>query len=590
MSEFNVIVSNHFVFDRIAYQFWLLGTGLEPVLELMLQRLQDVESGCELSVTSVGKRLPSRKTLASYLLLQFRNFEMMETYLHRPRYLSRQLIFPLDNESKDYLVETYYSFDARVIREIIGKKLNSRGRKVLEDVALKMNVPLGACRRMFDNFKRVTRKVEESEGNIVRIIQNEFCLKTEQARQYAHLIFIISHRLDTQRKKLFFMDLNDFEYITSLFFICLTTAPYNTVKSAAVHEFDAAIVRDVAQLKSIIFSNRDATEQLRYSVIKYMKSSLLACEESATNRRPSSHRFSRSNVSKLPNIASNLSLSAFGHHHFAPSFASGSTNVTQLLQAQQAQHAQAQTLSGAESNGIAGEHPTQVQTLTSGIEALSPALFRSLLRNFTNIGMSIRHSKQARLIFLNILEKVVELVVAPPLRWDEHLVALFFQGLYLSWRDWFGAVVDGKAAFVTTNSVAPLETPIANTETGWRPNFGQGTRPTRVTEEFDDSLPGRAEKKQLDQTMWRVCVAIQKASQRIIQAAHRSIAESTSKPRSGSVTNTTTAKSTMDASFLSQHSVKSNRSAPPTLTVGELGNPSDQKSSISKASTSSFAD
>lgn len=43
-------------------------------------------------------------------------------------------------------------------------------------------MPIGACRRMFDNLKRIMKKVEDAEGNIVRIIENEFCLPTDLAR------------------------------------------------------------------------------------------------------------------------------------------------------------------------------------------------------------------------------------------------------------------------------------------------------------------------------------------------------------------------------------------------------------------------
>jgi len=41
----------------------------------------------------------------------------------------------------------YYSFDESVVREILGKKLNSRTRKDLDEVHEKTGVKLTSCRR-----------------------------------------------------------------------------------------------------------------------------------------------------------------------------------------------------------------------------------------------------------------------------------------------------------------------------------------------------------------------------------------------------------------------------------------------------------
>ena len=135
-------------------------------------------------------QLPETIILRHYLLTQYLNFEILEQYLHRPRYLNRQLLFPLDPDTKQYLIEKYYTFDERVIREIMGKKLNSRSRKELDDVADKARVPIGACRRMFDNLKRIVKKVEDAEGNMLKIIQMEFCLNPDLARFVAAAFFM----------------------------------------------------------------------------------------------------------------------------------------------------------------------------------------------------------------------------------------------------------------------------------------------------------------------------------------------------------------------------------------------------------------
>ena len=47
------------------------------------------------------------------------------------------------------------SLDPRVSRELIGKKLSSRFRRDLDELAEKTGVSLKSCRRQFDNVKRV---------------------------------------------------------------------------------------------------------------------------------------------------------------------------------------------------------------------------------------------------------------------------------------------------------------------------------------------------------------------------------------------------------------------------------------------------
>lgn len=60
--------------------------------------------------------------------------------------------------------------------------MSSRARKELDDVCSKTRVPVGGCRRMFDNMKRIMKKVEDGEGLVVEIIMAEFLVPRELAR------------------------------------------------------------------------------------------------------------------------------------------------------------------------------------------------------------------------------------------------------------------------------------------------------------------------------------------------------------------------------------------------------------------------
>ncbi|KAL3900530.1 MAG: hypothetical protein SGCHY_001261 [Lobulomycetales sp.] len=78
----------------------------------------------------------------------------MEHYLHRPRLLNTQLLYALPARTVSQLINKFYSFDHRVARELLGKKLSHRARKDLDDICLMTRIPIDGCKRMFDNFKR----------------------------------------------------------------------------------------------------------------------------------------------------------------------------------------------------------------------------------------------------------------------------------------------------------------------------------------------------------------------------------------------------------------------------------------------------
>lgn len=68
------------------------------------------------------------------------------------------------------------------MRELLGKKLTSRHRKDLDEVAEKTNINLKSCRRQFDNVKRIFKVVEEMPGSLVQNIQKYFLLSEELAK------------------------------------------------------------------------------------------------------------------------------------------------------------------------------------------------------------------------------------------------------------------------------------------------------------------------------------------------------------------------------------------------------------------------
>ena len=99
-------------------------------------------------------------------------------------------------------MEQYYALDSSVARELLGRKLTSRLRKDLDEVADKTGVSLRSCRRQFDNIKRVLvltfylsilsvvlliqvhRGVEEQQGVFLSNIKSQFLLPDNLAERY----------------------------------------------------------------------------------------------------------------------------------------------------------------------------------------------------------------------------------------------------------------------------------------------------------------------------------------------------------------------------------------------------------------------
>ncbi|RKO86449.1 acidic fibroblast growth factor binding protein, partial [Blyttiomyces helicus] len=189
---------------------------------------------------------------------QFRNYEILEPHLHAPKNLATQLLLPLPPATKSFLVHSYYAFNDRVVRELLGRRLTSRARKDLDEVGDRTRVPVGGCRRMFDNLKRVGKRVEDMEGDWGAVVGGEFLLPPELSSRYANVLFICNNRLDTSKKKLAYLRLSDFEYVASIFIRYFTTPT-----TSALLELDASLAQDARDLKAIMLNTKETIEELR---------------------------------------------------------------------------------------------------------------------------------------------------------------------------------------------------------------------------------------------------------------------------------------------------------------------------------------
>lgn len=151
--------------------------------------------------------------LLSDLHDNYRLFNLWETMLHQPIMFSEQLVFQLDSETQNLLIEKYYALDDCVVRELLGRKFSSRLRKDLDETSERTRVSLRSCRRQFDNIKRVFRSMEEMPGNFIQNIKTNFLLPPELAEKYSVIVCVACHRFEINKKKLNYLSFEDFSIV-----------------------------------------------------------------------------------------------------------------------------------------------------------------------------------------------------------------------------------------------------------------------------------------------------------------------------------------------------------------------------------------
>jgi len=201
MSVVDVFVGNYPVIDWELYSLWVEGFTVTEAIHALKEKGIFAHAGLQFDM------------LVSDLNDNYRQFTMWETMLHHPIMFSDQLVFQLDSETQNFLIEKYYALDNSVIRELLGKKLSGRLRKDLDEVSERTRVSLRSCRRQFDNIKRVFKCVEELPGNFLHNIRNIYLLPENLADKYSVVVFIACHRLETTKKKLNFLKFDDYSLV-----------------------------------------------------------------------------------------------------------------------------------------------------------------------------------------------------------------------------------------------------------------------------------------------------------------------------------------------------------------------------------------
>ncbi len=164
---------------------------------------------------------------------QYRLFRLLKPALDSGSLSQCQL--RVDPHMATRLLDVYYSFDDRVMRELLGRKLNTKVLRELEAMCDRLSVPPPSVRRQFENLQRVVRFAEErdspggrgggasagaaggggerlsgEEGDgdaegvtsaLVAQLRESFHISAPLARRYVHVVFMCTHQLDTHHRR-----------------------------------------------------------------------------------------------------------------------------------------------------------------------------------------------------------------------------------------------------------------------------------------------------------------------------------------------------------------------------------------------------
>ncbi|XP_028130010.2 acidic fibroblast growth factor intracellular-binding protein [Diabrotica virgifera virgifera] len=257
MSEVDVFISNYTLVDPEIYELWVDGhTASEAVSMLNIKGLGQ-QTGASLEL------------IASDVLDHYRTYSLLEKLLSFPSKLQEQFIFQIDPQTRLFLIEKYYEFDDEVVREVLGKKLSSKNRKDLDEVAEKTGKPLKSCRRQFDNVKRIFKTVEEQPGITTENIKSTFCLPEDLAKKYTCIVFTACMRFETSKKKVQQMSFNNFkiccEAMIENWTYHLTGTEYNDL------EMDREFLFELRDLKVLM----DKEREHKHLVLVHLKPKLL---------------------------------------------------------------------------------------------------------------------------------------------------------------------------------------------------------------------------------------------------------------------------------------------------------------------------
>lgn len=252
--NFTSIVSTPVFVDSLVFKEYIQGKSVQDMVTTASQET-DMSDAPESAVSE-------------YVKGQLHLMQYLEYYMHRPRYfLEQRHLLPLDGQARTELIKLYYSFDEPVMLEFLGRKLNSRTRTYLPEVADRVDVPLNSCKRQFENLKRIAKQTEDEEGvPLVNEIMDKFALPEKLAIHYVHILFLNINRIDTTRRCLAHFRFADFDFCASILI------QYWTIMSSTMtlDNIDESLTQHAQKLKNLLVEDKANFDQLCTAVHSHL--------------------------------------------------------------------------------------------------------------------------------------------------------------------------------------------------------------------------------------------------------------------------------------------------------------------------------
>lgn len=245
--DIDVYVGNDIFIDKDVYSLWLDGFSVTEAVDVLKRRGILEETGI------------SSQVLFSDVSNHYMLYSMLEKFIQQPISLKSQLRFQMLPETEVLLIQNYYEFDDIVLREILGKKLSSKTRKELDDVSEKTSKSLKSCRRQFDNTKRVFKAMEDRRGSLISNIQTNFLLSHELAQKYAAVVFLTNNRFETGKKKLCYLNFNDFSHCATTMIAHWSYGSAGNLQEDSDVDLDREFLHDLKEIK--ILSEKEILEE-----------------------------------------------------------------------------------------------------------------------------------------------------------------------------------------------------------------------------------------------------------------------------------------------------------------------------------------
>ncbi|XP_050558201.1 acidic fibroblast growth factor intracellular-binding protein [Spodoptera frugiperda] len=225
-TEVDVFVSNYTLIDPEIYQLWIEGCSSSEAVSTLHQRGFAKQHGATVEL------------IASDVLDHYRTFALLERLLTVPSKLSEQMVFQIDDATKQMLIENHLPYYPCV-----------------SQVAERSGAPLRCCRRQFDNVRRVFKAVEEMPGNVVANIRTTFLLSEPLAKKYGAVVFIACMRFETAKRKLTYLTFNDFYHcaqaiMSSWTYSCTGPEYYDT-------EMDREFLLELRELRILLDKEKE---------------------------------------------------------------------------------------------------------------------------------------------------------------------------------------------------------------------------------------------------------------------------------------------------------------------------------------------